>query len=150
MLAKAYPFIFCVFTLLVIIQGLSIDHATFEKYYKCYNYATCETDGPDHQRQHNCIFQNATLQDLQDIFEYVEDNGYFEYKSETEPKAVKEYCTYEGHKKKKAFCQTLKGILAFKNSICGMSNKQEQCTRVSNALGCLFPILDDYHSQGKC
>ncbi|XP_055940101.1 uncharacterized protein LOC129969519 [Argiope bruennichi] len=106
--------------------------------------------GPDHQRQHNCIFQNATLQDLQDIFEYVEDNGYFEYKSETEPKAVKEYCTYEGHKKKKAFCQTLKGILAFKNSICGMSNKQEQCTRVSNALGCLFPILDDYHSQGKC
>ncbi|KAF8793247.1 hypothetical protein HNY73_004754 [Argiope bruennichi] len=127
-----------------------MDPESLDIYYKCYNYATCQTTGPDHQRQHNCIFQNATLQDLTDLYEFIQNNGYFHYKSKTQPEAVKEYCNYHQHHQRKAFDQTLKGIMDGTNSICGMSNKQDECNRLHKALNCFFPILKDLHAKGKC
>ncbi|CAL1289360.1 unnamed protein product [Larinioides sclopetarius] len=34
--------------------------------------------------------------------------------------------------------------------VCTSSQEQDQCTRFKKALNCLFPILEEFHEQGKC
>ncbi|GBL76446.1 hypothetical protein AVEN_53209-1 [Araneus ventricosus] len=125
-----------------------MDPKSLQVYYDCYMHATCGADGPDHQKQNHCI-SNLTGQDLQDIFKDVE-NGFFMYNANTEPGAVHEFCGFEGQKKKTAFTETLDGLLNYKNMICNSPSDEDQCTRIKRTLDCQFPLLEEFHAQGKC
>ncbi|XP_055945660.1 uncharacterized protein LOC129976226 [Argiope bruennichi] len=135
-------------SLCFIIQGLTINPEDLDKYYKCYTYAKCFSDGPSADQIEKC-FSTLKPEELKSAYQLTKNN-FFHYKSDDISGAVREFCHHDDATRRYAYNQTINGILAYHKKVCGDSDKAETCSRSEKGIECLFNLLKQLRQQGKC
>ncbi|KAF8777107.1 hypothetical protein HNY73_014028 [Argiope bruennichi] len=127
---------------------MTVNPNEYDKYKKCWAYATCSSDGPESEEMENC-FKKLKPEEVKSAYQFV-NNNYFNYKSDDIPGAIKEFCSYDDATKREASNKTLNGMLDFEKKICENSDMAGECSRCKEYFDCFFSHLNQYHQQKKC
>ncbi|GBN45939.1 hypothetical protein AVEN_260851-1 [Araneus ventricosus] len=79
----------CFLGLFAIVQALPWGPEDVKKYWKCFNYANCLSDGTARQKLMKCI-DNLKPEEVKSVYESIED--FYKWKSNNLHDALKEYC----------------------------------------------------------
>ncbi|KAF8763230.1 uncharacterized protein LOC129971668 [Argiope bruennichi] len=151
MWSKVIPTVFGILCLVVIIESKVAEPEDPDKYYKCFTYAECVSDGSAHKNILQC-FKEQPLEKLYPIFHYVNQTLPMPFKYQTNDifQAIKEYCNENGENRVKAFELTFNGIFMYQDMACDSSNMPKQCQSVEKILNCFFNLLDKLMGSNKC
>ncbi|XP_055940574.1 uncharacterized protein LOC129971114 [Argiope bruennichi] len=137
------------FGLFVIIQSLTLDPDNLKKYYKCWTFAQCYSDGPAADKFEKCITDSMTQDDVDDAYQFIKDN-YSHYKSDNFDDAVKEYCNEDDDTRHEMYNKQIDGFVDYEKKTCEDPSTSGRCARVAETLQCVFSLLDQLKQKGKC
>ncbi|XP_055930478.1 uncharacterized protein LOC129960832 isoform X1 [Argiope bruennichi] len=100
------------FGLFVIVQSLTLDPDNLKKYYKCWTFAQCYSDGPAADKFEKCITDSMTQDDVDDAYQFIKDN-YSHYKSDNFDAAVKEYCNEDDDTRHEMYNKQIDGFVDY-------------------------------------
>ncbi|XP_055941605.1 uncharacterized protein LOC129971658 [Argiope bruennichi] len=151
MWSKVIPIVFGILCLVVVIESKVTEPENPDKYYKCFTYAECVSDGSANQKILQC-FKDVPMKNLYPIFTYVNSTLPMAYKYHTKDvmEAIKEYCNESGDNRVKAFELTFDGLFMYQDMACDSSNMTTQCQYTEQLLNCFFNLLDKLMGSNKC
>ncbi|XP_055931787.1 uncharacterized protein LOC129962091 [Argiope bruennichi] len=149
MKGKVSSVILCIFGFCVIAQGATYDLRNVQKYYKCWVYAQCYSDGPAGREFEKCLNNNFTPELLKETYTtVVKPAG--NYYSDAYNGEVGEMCSEYEPDRVETYKREMNAFTSHVQNVCKDPNNKETCSRLSGFADCVGALEDRLRENDQC